>query len=93
MREAVFILIVLAVLIGLTLIRYRKQIKGMIGLARTLKEIRDTARVPREAKENKKPAALVNCSKCSIWVPEGRALKAEGRYFCSETCLKTPVLK
>ncbi len=93
MREAVFILIVIAVLLGLTLLRYRKQIKGMIGLARTLREIREAASVPRNVEKKNEATALVNCSSCGVWVPEGRALQAKGVNFCSETCLVTRAVK
>mgnify|MGYP000203293566 CR=1 FL=1 len=90
MREAIFILLVIAVLLGLTLIRYRKQIKGMIGLARTLKEIREGAKL-NVADRQEKSSALVSCTKCGVWIPENRAFKAKNQTFCSEACLKTPV--
>ncbi len=90
MREALFILIVIAVLFGLTLIRYRKQIAGMIGLARTLKELREQGgSPPSSVKGPAQPANLVHCSKCGVWVPEGRAVRSKSVYFCSESCLKS----
>lgn len=90
MREAIFILLVIAVLLGLTLIRYRKQIKGMIGLARTLKEIRDGGNSQVVGAKNDSSVALVSCSRCGVWVPENRVIKAKNQVFCSEACLKTP---
>ncbi len=93
MRELFLILIVMAVLLGLTLIRYRKQIAGMIGLARTLKELRDGSVVPgNAAKGRSQPVALVNCAKCGVWVPQDRALSTKNLYFCSDACRKTPVV-
>ena len=38
MRDAIFILFVIFVLFGLTALRYRKQIAGMIGVARMIKD-------------------------------------------------------
>ena len=38
MRDAIFILFVALILLGITAIKYRKQIAGMIGVARMLKE-------------------------------------------------------
>ncbi len=91
MREALFILVVLALLFGLTLLRYRKQIAGMIGLARTLKEIREGVVKPGE-RQGSQPVALVNCSKCGVWVPQDRARQVKGQYYCSDTCQKTPAV-
>jgi hypothetical protein len=89
MREAIFILLVVAVLLGLTLIRYRKQIKGMIGFARTLKELREGGGLREAAAPNPKSVALVSCSRCGTWVPANRVLKAKNQSYCSEACLKT----
>ncbi len=91
MREALFILVVLAVLFGLTLIRYRKQIAGMIGLARTLKKIREGS-VKHGERDSSQSVALVNCSKCGVWVPQDRARQVKSQYYCSDTCLRTPAV-
>jgi hypothetical protein len=91
MREALFILVVLAVLFALTLVRYRKTIMGMIGLARTLKEIREgTIRPDDQRSKAASQKALVACSKCGIWVPEDRVLRSKGTDYCSEACMRTP---
>jgi hypothetical protein len=91
MREALFILIVLAVLFGLTLIRYRKTVMGMIGIARTLKEIREGTTQP-DAGRSKAPTrkALVSCSKCGVWVPQDRVLRSKNADYCSEACMRVP---
>ena len=91
MREAVFILIVIAVLLGLTAIRYRKQIGAMLHIWRSLKSMRQQAgqrQVQTEKAEQLGP--LVNCAKCGTWVPEQRAIKFPGgTYYCSSNCLET----
>ncbi len=91
MREAIFILLVLFVLVALTAIRYRKQIAGMIGLARMLKQAKRSAAehsktIPRHAE--KKSTQLVNCSKCDIWVPQNKVVKFREGYICSAVCKK-----
>lgn len=89
MREAIFILLVIAVLFGLTLIRYRKTIMGMIGLARTLKEIREgTVRPIRQGRDAGSQKSLVSCSKCGVWVPQDRVLRSKSAEYCSEECMR-----
>ena len=89
-KEALFILLVIVALLALTAVRYRKQIAGMIGFARLLKEakqnfaqgsnnIRGTA---------EKSVPLVNCSKCGVWVPQNKARKIGNDFYCSDECLK-----
>ena len=91
MREAFFILIVIAVLLGLTAIRYRKQIAAMMHIWRSLKSMREQVgqpQVPSEKAEQLGP--LVNCAKCGTWVPEQRAIKFPGgTFYCSSKCLET----
>jgi len=92
MREALFVLIIIAVLLGLTAIRYRKQILGLIGFARTLKEIRQGGFAPKTSESGPdKRAALVNCAKCGIWIPDDRAIRSQNRYYCSDACVRSRV--
>jgi hypothetical protein len=82
MREVSFILLVIVVLLGLTAIRYRKQIAGMIGLARALKDAKDAASLDGRSSQ---PASvqLVNCAKCGVWVPEGKSTRQGNDHLCS----------
>ena len=90
MREAIFILLVLFVLLGLTAIRYRKQIAGMIGLAHMLKQAKRSAaeRSKTFPANAEKSTQLVNCSKCDIWVPQNKVVKFREGYICSNVCEK-----
>jgi len=90
MREAIFILLVLFVLFALTAIRYRKQIAGMIGLARMLKQAKRSAAEPSKSipGQTEKSTQLVNCSKCDIWVPQSKAVKFREGFICSTVCNK-----
>lgn len=86
MKEAVFILLVIAVLLGLTALRYRKQIAGVIGLARALKDARDMSAQSGDASSAAK-VQLINCSKCGVWVPEQKALQVRGQPVC-DACVR-----
>ncbi len=90
MREAFFILLVVFVLLALTAIRYRKQIAGMIGLARMLKQAKRSATESSKAfpANPEKSTQLVNCSKCDIWVPQKKAVKFREGFICSDVCKK-----
>lgn len=90
MREAFFILLVLFVLLALTAIRYRKQIAGMIGLARMLRQARRSAAAGKRSVSGAGEVGvqLVNCSKCDIWVPQNRAVKFRDGFVCSSICSK-----
>lgn len=92
MKEALFILLVIAVLAALTAYRYRRQIRTMRQFWRMAKEMRQMhSQARREVEEPKSVATgkLVNCSKCGTWVPEERAIRL-GRTaaFCSSNCLE-----
>lgn len=91
MREAVFILLVLLVLLALTAIRYRRQIGGMIGLARMLREAKRSSAQSGKSfpGDGERSMPLVNCSKCSIWVPQNKAVKFREGFICSSSCQKT----
>lgn len=92
MKEALFILLVIAALATLTAYRYRRQIRTMRQFWRMAKEMRQMHNQARGEVNEPKPVAngkLVNCSKCGTWVPEERAIRL-GRTsaFCSSKCLE-----
>ena len=90
MKEALFIFFVIAVLAGLTAIRYRKQISGMISIAKMLKETtRTVAGGAKRVSGESQSIPLVNCSKCGVWVPQGKAIKLRDVYYCSQECLSS----
>lgn len=90
MREALFILIVILVLLGWTAFRYRKTIAGILGVAKMLKEVKNGAiGVSSQSKQRERAVSsvLVNCAKCGVWVPQTRARRVGQEFYCSETCL------
>ena len=90
MREALFILVIVCVLAALTAVRYRKQIAGMIGFARMLKEAKQNISVgsTNVIRGPEKSIPLVNCSKCGVWIPQYKARKVGDVFFCSDKCLQ-----
>lgn len=94
MREAIFILFVLVVVLGLTAFRYRKQIRFALEIWRTMKGVRELQKeVPRNevnASAASPRGDLVNCGKCGKWVPESTAIKfGPTIYYCSTECLRS----
>lgn len=89
MRELFFILVVILILLGLTAIRYRKQIAGMIGLARMLKEAKNAAVQGSSLRGEQASVQLVNCAKCGVWTPQNKARKLDDAFFCSDECSRT----
>jgi len=90
MKEVLFILIVVAAILGLAAIRYRRQIVGMIQLYRLMRgqlkprdngsEIASHSRTPEAAK-------LINCAKCGRWISKSDAVKMRGGLvLCSIDC-------
>jgi len=90
MREAIFILFVVLVLLAITAVRYRKQIAGMIGFAQMLKEVKqNVAQGSNNIQgDTGKSIPLVNCTKCGVWVPQNKARKVADVFFCSDECLQ-----
>jgi Pyruvate/2-oxoacid:ferredoxin oxidoreductase delta subunit len=87
-REAVLILVVIAVLLALTAVKYRRQIVGMISVARMLKAAATaskTGQIRTRQPEVRATAQLVNCSGCGVWVPEEKASVRRGGSYC-ERC-------
>ena len=93
MREALFILVILLVLAALTAIRYRKQIAGVIGMARLLKEAKQNISTGshRVKQPSEKSIPLVNCSKCGVWIPQTKAIKFGDVFLCSQHRAETRV--
>lgn len=92
MREILIILLVIAVLVGLTAIRYRRQIVAAIKIWRSLKAMKQqmTERSASSTpKESVSAGPLVNCARCGTWVPEQRAIRLRGGgTYCSAECLE-----
>lgn len=93
MKEALFIFLVIGALAALTAVRYRRQISAAIRMWRMIQSARrELSAKNQPAGQSAPAAALVNCSKCSRWVPEGEAITVGSKYhFCSRTCFEKTV--
>ena len=85
MKEAFFILLVVAVLLGLTAIRYRRQIVGFISFYKQLKAAQTNLRKggPRSDQPEVRGIQLVKCAHCGKWVPESEISGSVCRSGCS----------
>ena len=83
MREGFVIFVVILILLALTALRYRKQIAGVIGVARMLKEVKDSAVAGKQIKPEPASVQLVSCAKCGVWIPQGNALQRQQEFYCS----------
>src|SRR5690348_3465490 len=89
MRDALFILAVIVMLLGLTAIKYRRQIVTLITFWRQFQAARERLR-----DSNSKPSVsgesatiLVNWSRCGKWVAQTSAVRPSGTTFvCAEGC-------
>ena len=83
MKEVLFILLVVFILAATTALRYRKQIAGMIGFAKMLKEAKQnlTQGSANRLRPEEKGIPLVNCSKCGVWIPQTKAVKVGDLYL------------
>jgi hypothetical protein len=92
MKEALFILLIIGVILALTAYRYRRQIATMLHIWRSFKAVRDQVKQKSDAPpvEGKASGRLVNCARCGTWVPEERAIELRGgTRYCSAVCLET----
>ncbi|MCC7308069.1 MAG: hypothetical protein IT173_10925 [Acidobacteria bacterium] len=91
MREAAFIFFVLFLLFGLTALRYRKQIAGILALGRTLKEMKQNARSDHPAEQINDQASreLRSCAGCGTWIDTSAAIKFDrNTFYCSKECVQ-----
>jgi hypothetical protein len=91
-REVLFILLIIALLCGLTALRYRRQFFAVWKIWRQLRDSRiSNVQIP----QNDKKAdiyiddPLVNCAKCGKWQNESSAIRlGKKTYFCSTNCME-----
>ena len=94
MKEFAVILIAILILLGITAIRYRKQIASVLGFVRMIREAADPNRAKRSiGPPTAKPVSeLVHCAGCGTWVPRDRAIRFDARtFYCSKQCVKVAI--
>jgi hypothetical protein len=86
MREAIVILLVIAVLLALTAIKYRRQIVTLIGFYKQVQAIRSGLKsdgVP----QGQRPLdgiQLIKCDHCGKWVVPDRSTRSAGKVICGD---------
>ena len=90
MKEALFILVVIGVLLAFTAIRYRRQIAAFIQFWNMLKAAqKNGTRSEINGSADGEKGPLVNCAKCGTWVPESNAIRLGTRvFYCSPACME-----
>ncbi len=88
MFKYLLVLLVILVLLAMVAVRYRKQINSLIAAAKFLKEAKDAAQQAQLGRAptpqpTKASVHLVNCSKCGVWVPEGKAARRQQSFYCA----------
>lgn len=92
MTKFAIILIGLLILLAWTAIRYRKQIAGVIGFARMLREVSNPNATKRSIGQPQTAVSgeLVNCPACHTWIPRDRAIRFDAKtFYCSKECVKS----
>lgn len=90
MREIIFILFVVAILMAMTAIKYRRQIVTLITIWKQFQAMRvglpTKSNAPKPI-EPERGIKLVNCSRCGKWIPENAARRHSATTFvCVERC-------
>ena len=90
MKETLFILLVVAVLVGLSMIRYRRQITAAIRFYRILRgQLNQQPQKNQQVRCSRSSDAteLVSCARCGRWVPMTESIKIPGGIvLCSLDC-------
>lgn len=95
MKEVIFIVVVLLVLMGFTVFKYRRQIASVyrfFAMLRSMRQMRPPGSVQDLPQEKAAGGVLVNCAKCGTWIPEDRAIRLGSKtIYCSTACLEKAV--
>jgi hypothetical protein len=89
MREFLFILLIIVLLLAFTAFRYRKQIAAVYQFWSLIQGARQNrnAEIPTPVEIETGP--LVNCAKCGRWVAETAAIRLGSRsFYCSSACFE-----
>jgi len=94
MKEAVFILLVVAALLAISAVRYRRQITTAIRFYKLLRgQVKQPIENTRQVKEKAKSddTELLSCARCGRWVSRSEAIRMSGgMILCSIDCSGRP---
>lgn len=96
MREFIFILGVIAILLLFTAWHYRKQIRAATEVWRSFRKMYAEVSGKSQRSANVPPKTnagmLVRCSKCGTWTHEETAVRlAPNVFYCSTDCMERTV--
>ena len=93
MKETAVILVVVATLLALTAIRYRRQIVAIINLYKEVRAVREGLKGSRSGAMTSPPKdgiPLVKCTRCEKWISENDSIRSSDGVVCVKAC-ETPV--
>lgn len=89
MKETLFILVVVVILLCWTAIRYRRQIVAMIEFYKQVKAVRSRigeSQVRRNDLDDHRGIQLIKCSRCQMWIPQSEAMGDVSQPVCAKGC-------
>ncbi len=91
MIKFLFLLFLVITLSGIVALRFRRQILILVEAWEKLKNPKTGQKKSHQINntENANSIPLIKCSKCTIWIPQNKAVGFNSKiYFCSEDCMK-----
>jgi hypothetical protein len=97
MTKFLVIAFLIIVLLGLILLRFRKQIQTALYVLRMFRQMRNVNQPKVEKtieKTERSTGKLVRCARCGTWIPEITAMKLGAKsFYCSANCIESAVPK
>ena len=92
MKESLFILVVIGLLLCWTAIKYRRQIVTMIEFYKQIKSVRSRLQETQQTRPNldgERGIQLIKCSRCGKWIPQSEAKGNVSKPVCKAGCEMT----
>jgi len=92
MRDALFILVVMVILLALTAIKYRRQVIAMVQFYKQVKAVQtkmNQTGIGRSQVDGDRGIQLIKCSRCQKWIPQTEAMGDVSKPMCAKGCKLT----
>lgn len=98
MTKFLVITFLILVLLGLVLLRFRKQIQTALYVLKMFRQMRNLNQQRTEnvieKKETQTGGPLVRCARCGTWIPKTSAMNLGAQtFYCSANCIESAVPK
>lgn len=97
MKEALFVLAVIAAILAYTAFRRRKTIAAVFQIFKMLRSpgnLQKSSGTGLGTTSNIQGGKLVQCESCGVRIPENRALLSNhGQTYCSRDCATVPAMR